>query len=116
MQKNQHSKNTNRCSQKKYIRFEHELLTEIEASMCEGESFSAWVKSACKDKLEQAKATNANLVNSASNVNKAKEWITTLAQQGWYHQQIADFLNEQQLLTDDGKRWTRLGVKRFIDS
>ncbi|MGR5419932.1 YlcI/YnfO family protein [Vibrio sp. PNB22_4_1] len=116
MQKNRHSKNTNRCSQKKYIRFEHELITEIEAMMHEGESFSAWVKSACIEKLEHAKAMSSNLDIPSSNFNTAKAWITTLAQQGWYHQQIADFLNEQQLLTSDGKPWTRLGVKRFIDS
>ncbi|GLT14999.1 MULTISPECIES: YlcI/YnfO family protein [Vibrio] len=45
--------NKNSQSVKKNIRFEHELVEAIEKNKNELVPFSAWVKQACREKLER---------------------------------------------------------------
>ncbi|WP_152613879.1 YlcI/YnfO family protein [Vibrio renipiscarius] len=45
--------NTNAISAKKNIRFEHELIDEINDIKSKNQSFSSWVKQACREKLRR---------------------------------------------------------------
>lgn len=127
--------NTNRQSAKKNIRFEHELLAEIEEVKPSYVSFSQWVKDACKEKIANgnritdvyahAKSTEVPdecTVDSSSVCTQtpeidqsatilAKQWSS----QGMFHQQIADKLNQMGKQTPYGKPWTRLLVRQIVN-
>lgn len=57
-------KNTNKNSnsEKKYIRFEHSLINKIEETKDPLITFSAWVKQACRDKIEKEKKARVRTV------------------------------------------------------
>ncbi|PWI33447.1 hypothetical protein DI392_11420 [Vibrio albus] len=127
--------NTNRQSAKKNIRFEHELLAAIEEIRPEETSFSQWVKDACKEKLNRVHGVSESCAQfpntqdsdvytsnhtcvrtqtpeiERSAVELAIEWH----EQGMFHQQIADRLNQMGKLSPDGKRWTRLLIRQFVN-
>lgn len=127
--------NTNRQSAKKNIRFEHELLMEIEAVKPNGMSFSQWVKEACREKIYQ---TNQNTDECAqlptyenspvrtpdqnlgrTSFPEVEESVEVLAKswhsQGMYYQQIADRLNELGKLNSDEKPWSRVSVRQKLN-
>lgn len=69
------NKNTNDSSAKKNIRFEHELISQIETLKDPLIPFSAWVKRACREKLERDSSsqvpTNApKTTHTATNTQK----------------------------------------------
>jgi hypothetical protein len=125
--------NTNRKSAKKNIRFEHELLADIEAVKPKDVSFSEWVKSACRDKI--AHIQNHYMLRAHDDLSKQVD-VTTPSptpgcthtqessiealvmewhSQGLFAQQIADKLNHIGKLTPDGKQWSRLLVRQMIN-
>jgi hypothetical protein len=126
--------NTNRKSAKKNIRFEHELLADIEAVKPKDVSFSEWVKSACRDKI--AHIQNHYMVSAHSVLNEQVDVTTPLStfgcthalepsvealirewhSQGLFAQQIADKLNHMGKLTPDRKQWSRLLVRQMINN
>ncbi len=112
------SQNCNRCSVKKYIRFEHELLEQIEMTKSKGESFSAWVKAACR-----AKIADKQLTPQTEHAQIQDDWmpdntialIIQMNQTGLFNQQIADALNQQGITSLKGKRWTRAAVSEVLN-
>ncbi|MDG3085383.1 YlcI/YnfO family protein [Vibrio hannami] len=126
--------NTNRQSAKKNIRFEHELLVEIEEVKPADMSFSEWVKNACREKVantnnattlcvhslgEESIGVRTNVDSSVrTETQKLEETAAYLAiqwhSQGMFHQQIADRLNQMEKYTPDGKPWTRLLVRQIV--
>ncbi len=113
------SENRNRCSVKKYIRFEYELLNAVNSNRSETESFSAWVKCACRDKLsldithgrEQDEAVTTNIELHKLDIAIVFE----MHEKGLFNQQIADALNEKGIEPQNGaKQWTRVGVSKIL--
>jgi hypothetical protein len=106
--------NTNRHSAKKNIRFEHELLAEIEEVRPDGVSFSEWVKDACREKLNQVNSgldvcARANELQQSDVYTEGEAFVRTSVpeaeltaevlaaqwhKQGMYYQQIAERLNQ----------------------
>ena len=126
--------NTNKKSSKKNIRFEHELIMEIEAIKAKGVSFSAWVKQACNEKVIQEK-NNREMCAHSKNLDLLSVGIADKSQvdaqatetncaivaqvklwhsQGMFHQQIADRLNNIGCLNLEGKKWSRVAVRRLV--
>jgi hypothetical protein len=126
--------NTNRKSAKKNIRFEHELLTDIEKVKPKDVSFSEWVKDACRDKI--AHVQNHYMLCAHDDLSKQVDVTTPSPTSGYTHtqepsiealvmewhsqglfaQQIADKLNQMEKPTSDGKLWSRLQVRQMINS
>ncbi|CAH0536593.1 YlcI/YnfO family protein [Vibrio marisflavi] len=126
--------NTNRKTAKKNIRFEHDLLIEIQEVKSNKVTFSAWVKQACRFYInhivdvENAVCTDTR--ESEANVrtlnhetssqeqekrNEIKELVNVLYDSGMYYQQIADILNQRGLHASSGSKWSRVAVKRLIE-
>ncbi|MDN3616735.1 YlcI/YnfO family protein [Vibrio gallaecicus] len=120
--------NTNRKSTKKNIRFEHELVDEIERVKLKNVSFSSWVKQACREKVAsetidgdvcaqgesysqlnvRPRASNkSETINNMSTLELIKYWD----EKGLYHQQIAEKLNELGRETPNNKTWNRALVR-----
>lgn len=116
--------NTNAKSAKKNIRFEHELIDEINDVKYENQSFSSWVKQACREKIRrdetlcaQEKNRHAPVVRTkAINTNQdIKTVAQKLASQGAFLQQIADKLNScEQYKMASKKKWTRQSVRELL--
>ncbi|NOH98984.1 YlcI/YnfO family protein [Vibrio sp. 99-70-13A1] len=126
--------NTNKKSSKKNIRFEHELIMEIEAVKSKGISFSEWVKQACHEKVTQEKNNREMCAHSKNldllgvgigdktqvDTHAAEANYTIVTQvklwhsQGMFHQQIADRLNNIGCLNLEGKKWSRVAVRRLV--
>ncbi|WP_206380343.1 YlcI/YnfO family protein [Vibrio genomosp. F6] len=123
--------NTNRKSIKKNIRFEHELVDEIEGVKPESVSFSSWVKQACREKVANETIDGdvcAQLENDArldvrtraSNNSKSIDRMSSFElikrwdEKGLYHQQIAEKLNELGRESPNSKTWTRALVRQLL--
>ncbi|NOH85743.1 DUF3950 domain-containing protein [Vibrio sp. 03-59-1] len=123
--------NTNRKSIKKNIRFEHELVNEIEGVKPENVNFSSWVKQACREKVANEAIdddvcaqlendarlgvrtqadNNSETINDMSTFELIKRWD----EKGLYHQQIAEKLNELGRESPNSKTWTRALVRQFL--
>ncbi|MFV0448506.1 MAG: DUF3950 domain-containing protein [Vibrio sp.] len=119
MSKSMKQVNRNRCSIKKYIRFERELLNAIDNHRLGTESFSAWVKSACRnrlnvDRLIAAEDSNSQITH-AENKKSKEVLIVQMHEKGMFNQQIAKRLNEQGVEPLNGaKKWTRASVSKVI--
>lgn len=76
--------NSNSLSSKKNIRFEHELIEDIESCKDSLIPFSAWVKQACREKLEREKAPVSTPISEHTQVrtNKPKPRYTWITPQG----------------------------------
>lgn len=112
------SQNRNRCSIKKYIRFEHDLLKAIEAAKPESESFSAWVKIACWAAIPispRPETAIRTISTPLSEFEPSLSLIAEMSHSGLFNQQIADELNRRGLLSPKGKCWTRAAVKEVLD-
>ncbi|PFG58057.1 uncharacterized protein DUF3950 [Vibrio sp. ES.051] len=122
--------NTNRQSTKKNIRFEHELLTDIEQVKPKSQNFSQWVKEACREKLirenNEEKLCAQNLLSTVGTTkittmrqvdNTGNQSAAALAKrwhvQGMYYQQIADRLNEINVLNEGEKTSSSVSVCPF---
>jgi hypothetical protein len=111
------SQNRNRCSDKKYIRFDHDLLAAIESIKPNNQSFSAWVKSACWDRVSKnvSSKTIENLSENATKLDKTvTDMILELSRNGLFNQQIAETLNQQRITPLKGKRWTRAAINEVL--
>jgi len=114
-----YSQNRNHSSVKKYIRFEYELLAAIENHRSGAGSFSAWVKSACREKLDLKNSVdlepNEKLV-ADTEINKSdRALVIHMHAKGLFNQQIADVLNEKGIKPLNGaKLWTRAGVSKLL--
>lgn len=128
--------NTNHQSAKKNIRFEHELIYEIESVKPKNQPFSQWVKEACWNKIHStsdAQTTCAHQSNTDYGyVRTARleteetpsntispvllNLVVVLHQKGLYYQQIADKLNDLNIPSVEGKRWSRIAIKKLIES
>lgn len=123
--------NTNRKSIKKNIRFEHELVDDIEGVKPESVSFSSWVKQACREKVANetidgdvcAQFENDARSDVRTRVNNNSEAIDNMStleliklwdEKGLYHQQIAEKLNELGRESPNSKTWTRALVRQFL--
>ncbi|MEZ8196223.1 YlcI/YnfO family protein [Vibrio cortegadensis] len=123
--------NTNRKSIKKNIRFEHELVDEIEGVKPKNVSFSSWVKQACREKVANETidddvcaqlendarlgvrtraSSNSGSIDRMSSFELIKRWD----EKGLYHQQIAEKLNELGRESPNSKTWTRALVRQFL--
>jgi hypothetical protein len=112
------SQNCNRCSVKKYIRFEHELLADIEMTKSKGESFSAWVKAACRAKIADKQLTPLTVqarIRDDWMPDHTIALIIQMSQTGLFNQQIAEALNQQGITSPKGKRWTRAAVSEVLN-
>lgn len=117
--------NVNSQSIKKAIRFEHELVNEIEEHKNSLIPFSAWVKEACKEKLERekggvatskpkkppvtpaAQAKDKKLpLNSKFNRDKIQALAVELRNSGKTNKQIAEHFNSLGYLTGYLKSFT----------
>lgn len=124
MIKNFINKSTNRngCSAKKYIRFDYELLNQISFVIRPDESFSSWVKDACRLKLSGMKLsqvalqTDKNAQSVKSGSERIEDLILDLSQKGMFNQQIADELSRLGVKQKNGKKWTRGTVGAVIKS
>lgn len=113
------SQNCNRYSIKKYIRFERELLDAINDSRSDTESFSAWVKGACRDKLNCGEPIcsepHAELTINTDLTMSDSALVIQMHEEGLFNQQIADALNERGIKPQSGtKKWTRAGVSKIL--
>jgi len=113
------SQNRNRYSIKKYIRFEHELLNAINNSRSDTESFSAWVKGACREKLNRdepiCSEQYAELTVNTELTMSDSTLVIQMHEKGLFNQQIADALNEKGIEPQSGvKKWTRAGVSKIL--
>jgi hypothetical protein len=111
------SQNRNRCSNKKYIRFDHDLLAAIESIKPNDQSFSAWVKSACWTIISQGHQAILPREDShhVTYVDEHGEaMIIELNRKGLFNQQIADTLNQQGLKPPKGKCWTRTAINDVL--
>ncbi|TMX63262.1 hypothetical protein DA090_17170 [Photobacterium damselae] len=115
------------------MRFDHELLHAIEQVKPENITFSQWVKAACWDKVHASshptlkvyKPEDVALISDVRTVafnddncpdNGLKELVYALYQKGLYFQQIANKLNQLGISSVEGKTWSRVAVKKFVDS
>lgn len=129
--------NTNRQSAKKNIRFEHELLYAIEKVKPNNQPFSQWVKEACWDKIRCESDANTSMcaqednrdylsvrtVRSGTDLTPSiivtpelLNLVVAFHQQGLYYQQIADKLNDLKIPSVEGKCWSRIAIKKLIES
>ena len=118
--------NTNAISAKKNIRFEHELIDEINEIKSKNQSFSSWVKQACREKLRRDERLCAHdrsqpdrfvRTDDVYEVLDIKFVARKLADQGLFLQQIADTFNSNQHYKMAGKRkWTRQSIRVLLKS
>lgn len=114
-----YSQNRNHSSVKKYIRFENELLAAIENHRSGTGSFSSWVKSACREKLDLKSSidleSDENIVADTEQLQPDRALVMQMHASGLFNQQIADILNEKGIKPLNGaKLWTRAGVSKFL--
>ncbi|OBU22221.1 hypothetical protein BTN98_12545 [Photobacterium aquimaris] len=116
--------NTNLKTQKKNIRFEHELLFEIESVKAKKQSFSSWVKQACRNQINQRYNSVESVRTLDDNVedlvrtdvdatldNEAQALALYWLSRGLFHQQISNKLNQLEMKTTSGHAWTRVAVR-----
>lgn len=93
-----HDLNNNGLSSKKNIRFEHDLIKLIEQSKDPLVPFSAWVKQACRDKL------NGGVVQVITSAPGAVRTSTPRNGKGSYiyHTPVGDFTGRNPAATANG--------------
>lgn len=116
--------NTNAKSAKKNIRFEHELIAEINNVKPGNQSFASWVKRACCEKLRRDEMLCAHDRNQSDRIVRTdgvddvldiKLVAEKLAEQGLFLQQIADTFNRNQHYKMAGTRkWTRQSIRELL--
>ncbi|MGF1719075.1 recombinase family protein [Vibrio kyushuensis] len=114
--------NTNRNSSKKNIRFEHEIIEQIERLKGDRESFSRWVKQACMlriqyETIEGRSVRTPSLDPVRTSITSRDDIVSTvreLSEKGLFHQQIADTLNERGIGSPNGKPWNRRMVSVLL--